>query len=614
MNKNKNNLNKNYTKYSNVTWWILGGTSFITLYFNSKVQDPFNSPKFWILLIVTSWLLGHLVKDRGIIFHNKILKYTFNILIFFIGTTLLSFVFTDVKYIAFFGENMRRTGALNYVALSILFLSAATFLRLQNMKRLYSVSFFTGVIVGGYGLLQSSGIDFVQWNNPYNSVISTLGNPNFSAAIMAILGTLVFGPVLNSNYRMFIRLSCFLVSLILLYAIYLSEARQGLIAIALGIGSYSTVYVYSRNRKIGFLTLFSGLTVSFFSILGMLQIGPLTSILYKPSVTVRGYYWRAGIEMVKDHPYFGVGLDRYGAFFKQYRDSTYSLNYGFDITSTNAHNVPIQMFATGGIFVGLGYLGIITFVFLRGLKGIKQHSGNNRLAIASVFSAWLAFQAQSIISIDNIGITAWGWMLGGAIIGLSINDYSLNSSSIPVKQKTNSFSVVQPLVSGSFVLLTVIVVTFLFRSESNMFMQRMAFNPQVEANRAPLRDYALKTINSPLVEPAYRLRSATNLIANNFDSEGIAQLDYLYKIDPRDPELLNYLSAYSEYHGKLKEAIEYRKQIYEFDPWNSKNLLQLGRNYKNLNDFTGMRNCLNKILSFDIISPESKSAQSELIE
>ena len=34
-------------------------------------------------------------------------------------------------------------------------------------------------------------------------------------------------------------------------------------------------------------------------------------------------------------------------------------------------------------------------------------------------SAWIGFQAQSLISIDNIGIAVWGWLLGGAIIGLS---------------------------------------------------------------------------------------------------------------------------------------------------------------------------------------------------
>jgi O-antigen ligase len=420
MNKSRNNVIK--IENSNVIWWVLAGSSIITLYFNSKVQDPFNSPKFWILLMVSSWLIGHLVKNRSIFLDEPILRIIFIILVIFIGFTLLSGFFTDVKYTAFFGENMRRTGALNYISLSILLLSAATFIRLRNIKRVYFVAFFTGTVVGGYGLLQSSGIDFVQWNNPYNSVISTVGNPNFSAAIMAILATLIFGPVLNNNFNSFIRVTCLIVTGLLFYTIYQSDAKQGLVAFLFGTGLYLAIFIYSKNKNLGYVSFFSGFVVSLFSILGMLQIGPLTSILYKQSVTVRGYYWRAGVEMVKDNPIFGVGLDRYGAYFKQYRESSYSLNYGFDITSTNAHNVPIQIFSTSGIFVGLTYLAILAFIFWRGITGIRNNSGNNRLLVASVFSAWLAFQAQSVISIDNIGISVWGWVLGGTLVGFSISE------------------------------------------------------------------------------------------------------------------------------------------------------------------------------------------------
>jgi O-antigen ligase len=613
MSRSTKSSNKPLVENSSVLWWILGGSSLITLYFNSKVQDPFNSPKFWLLLIISSWLIGHLVKNREVFIKDKILNKLFTLLIIFTGFTLLAAIFTDVKYTAFFGENMRRTGALNYIALSILFLSAASFLRIKNIKRIYGVAFFTGLFVGGYGLLQSSGIDFVQWNNPYNSVISTVGNPNFSAAIMSVLATIIFAPVLNSNYNKFVQIICFVTFVVLFYTIYQSGARQGLIAIALGVGSYITVFIYSKNRKFGYITLGSGLVLSLISILGMLQIGPLTNLLYKSSVSVRGYYWRAGIQMLKDHPIFGVGLDRYGAYFKQYRESTYSLNYGFDITSTNAHNVPIQIFSTSGTLVGICYLTILVFVIWRGVVGIKNNSGNNRLAIASVFSAWLAFQAQSIISIDNIGITVWGWMLGGAVVGLSITDPISQSVNNGAQKRIKTISLLQPLVSSSFVLISIIIVTFCFRSESNMYFQRMVFNPQVEANKVPLQQYALKTIQSPLVEPTYRLNSATNLIANNFVADGVAQLDYLYKLDPRNLDLLLYLANYEEFKGNIAGSNKFRQEIYKYDPWNSKNLLRLGQNCKKIGDIQGMQDALSKILKFDRTTAESKTAQLELV-
>ena len=167
--------------------------------------------------------------------------------------------------------------------------------------------------------------------------------------------------------------------------------------------------------------------------LGILQIGPLAEIIYKGSISVRGYYWRAGIKMFLNNPVFGVGFDRYGSNFKEYRDITYPLNYGFNLTSSNAHNTFIQFFATGGIFLGLAYLILNGYILKRAIFALKNFSGSNRLIVAGIFSAWVAFHAQSLVSIDNLGISIWGWVLGGSIIGLSV------SASTPVGEERKNF-------------------------------------------------------------------------------------------------------------------------------------------------------------------------------
>jgi O-antigen ligase len=177
-------------------------------------------------------------------------------------------------------------------------------------------------------------------------------------------------------------------------------------------------------------------TIGFiFSILGMLQIGPLQELLYKNSVSVRGYYWRAGIKMLQENLWFGVGLDNYGSFFKQYREVGYPLKYGYSLTSTNAHNVFIQHFATGGLLVGISYLLLTIFIFWRGIKSIKHFQGDERFVRSVFFIAWLAFQGQSLISIDNIGISIWGWVLGGVVVALS-NEANADKFNDPNYQKT----------------------------------------------------------------------------------------------------------------------------------------------------------------------------------
>jgi Flp pilus assembly protein TadD len=152
----------------------------------------------------------------------------------------------------------------------------------------------------------------------------------------------------------------------------------------------------------------------------------------------------------------------------------------------------------------------------------------------------------------------------------------------------------------------------LLRTESQMFNQRMVFNPQANENRSPLHEEALKTLNLPLLDPTYSYQTASNLIATGFNDEGLAVMNKLAERDPRNLDVLNYLAVFNEYNSKYQEAIQYRKKIEKLDPWNSKNLLQLGRNYKVLGDTANMKSTLAEILAFDQRSPESEKAKAEL--
>jgi hypothetical protein len=99
------------------TRWIFGGLLVITLYFQTNLNDPFNSPKMWILFIVATWLVGYVVSFKKIIFVNKNLKTLFNIILVFNSSVLIATVFTDNRYVAVFGETQRRNGLISYISL-----------------------------------------------------------------------------------------------------------------------------------------------------------------------------------------------------------------------------------------------------------------------------------------------------------------------------------------------------------------------------------------------------------------------------------------------------------------------------------------------------------------
>ena len=600
------------------TRWIFGGLLVITLYFQTNLNDPFNSPKMWILLFVATWLLGYIVSFKKIIFVNKNLKTLFTIIIVFICSVLLATVFTDFKYIAVFGETQRRNGFISYISLAIVMLATSMFVREFNIKRLYTTTYFVAIITAIYAFMQTNGKDFVQWNNNYNSIIGTLGNPNFAAAVMAIMGVLIFASIFVSDFNIYIRIFAGALALALFGLIYRSNARQGLLSYILGAGLFLAIWLSIRNKRLGIVAFGSGATVFIFSVLGMLQIGPLEQFLYKGSVSVRGHYWRTGIEMFMQNPLLGVGMDRYGAYFKQFRDVNYPLSYGFDITSSNAHNTFIQLFATGGVFLGASYLILNGYILKRAIFGLRNQSKNNQLLLAGVFSAWIAFHAQSLVSIDNIGISIWGWVLGGSIIGLSqspIVEAGEERKQFLVKQ--NSINLSRASISGIFGLIAIILVSLLYRGENSTYIARSTYNLDSEAVRANYREIQLKSINTALIDPSYSLSCAINLFEKGYINEGIEVVKKIYMDDPRNLDAITTLALMYENLDKIPDAIEYRLKISELDPWNAVNYLQLGKDYKAQGNATMSKEMLDKILSFAVGAeggPVAEQAKKELLQ
>jgi hypothetical protein len=345
----------------------------------------------------------------------------------------------------------------------------------------------------------------------------------------------------------------------------------------------------------------------------MLQFGPLERYLYKPSVSIRGYYWRAGIEMLRNHPFFGVGIDGYGYYFKEYREVEYPLRYGFEITSSNAHNTFIQYFATGGFFLGLAYLLLNGFILKQAIHGMIKFTGSDRMYLVSIFSAWIAFHSQSLISIDNIGVSIWGWILGGSIVGLSVSaSATVEGKERFSQQKKNTIDLSRVITSGFFTLSVLCLVALLYRGESNSYKGGEIVNLQDPISRSYFRELQLKTINTPLNDPTYSLFAASRLIQGGYVDDGLLEAKKIYLQNPRNLDALLLLALTSEQLNDFPEAISYREKIAQLDPWNAKNYLALGKYYKQQGDLDKSKEMLEKILSFASTNQIADQAKIEL--
>jgi hypothetical protein len=155
------------------------------------------------------------------------------------------------------------------------------------------------------------------------------------------------------------------------------------------------------------------------AILGTLQRGPF-SFVYKHSVSLRGTYWKTAIEMGSSNPLSGVGMDAYGDWYRRARPPVALLDTpGIGITSNAAHNVVLDFFAFGGWPLFIAYIALITLTMI---SIVRLAIRNKKYDATFVFLAtvWLCYELQSLISINQIGLAVWGWVLGGAIISYDI--------------------------------------------------------------------------------------------------------------------------------------------------------------------------------------------------
>jgi hypothetical protein len=252
-------------------------------------------------------------------------------------------------------------------------------------------------------------------------VIGFLGNPNFQSSFVGFSGILAFGCICSKELKISWRVAYYAYLLVGAFVILKTESQQGFLVLAGGIAIVGMIWISRSEFKV--LTIpaliVSGIGTVFVA-LGSLNSGPLASLLYKASVTYRGDYWRAGWKMTMEHPFLGVGLDSYGDWYRRARTLEATLRRGPEVTSNAAHNVLLDFSSNGGFPLVLIYLALMVLVVISAIRLLKRSDGFDP-AISGLIAVWIAYQAQSIISLNQLGLAVWGWIISGLIIGYEIN-------------------------------------------------------------------------------------------------------------------------------------------------------------------------------------------------
>lgn len=396
---------------------IAVGAGFTTIFVVSgAVTDPVNVTKLLSLGIVSSMAFGTIIVSglRNLVRLNFPLWAAVGL---FLASALLSISRSSSPFSQnWFGVYGRNNGFLTYFFLAVLLLATVSLNSRDSLRRVILGLLVAGLVNVAYCLWVILFGDFVGWNNPYGNILGTLGNPNFIGSFLGIFLAAYLAYSLSNEAPRYLRYFAFIVIPITAYEIYDSKAIQGRVVGLAGIAIIGFFLLRTLNRRI-LLWIYSSFIVALgvTAVLGALQIGPLAALIYKTSISLRGQYWLAGWNVGQDSPISGVGMDSFGDWYRRARDARALELPGVNTVVNAAHNVPLDLFAFGGWPLLISYLMIMALAGAALLKSIVRTKHFDPILVI-LTTSWLGYQVQSLISINQIGLAIWGWVLTGAII------------------------------------------------------------------------------------------------------------------------------------------------------------------------------------------------------
>jgi O-antigen ligase len=563
---------------------LLGGV-LTTLTIWTKLEDPINLPKMFVLVLFAAIALGlvmpALLSARKLSSSNQ--KIGLGLIGLFAIGLLISTVATDVKYTAIFGEFHRNNGFLSYFAMIILMVSGSLVFNLKSVNRYFTFFGIAGLLLTFYGILQGLGADPVGWKIDYNPFITTLGNPNFTSGLLGLSGIAILYLALDAKDRKY--QAIYAVGLVAdLYILWRSGSIQGVFGFLIGATVIILIKLWLINKRYGQIGLAAAAIAGAPVVLAVLNVGPLSSKLYQGTLRNRFDYWNAAIGMFKDHPIFGVGIDRFGEYYRQYAVQNQVVQG--QITD-NAHSIYLQLLATGGLILFIPYLLLVLLITLIGLKSLIKFQGEDKFKVGALFGIWLGTIALNVVTVDNLGVGVWFWITGGVLVAVSSSHGQSESGGQEQKEKAAKGKSAKSINSESLFPVTYVASFIIVILALVMMVPALGKSSALYNFKNNASSYTTQTFVPALVaesqsannDPQFLIQLANLAFTQNAVSEAFVIIEQINKIDSRSYNG-NYFAAFAlEALNKRSEAIKYRERLKELDPWNSASLIELIKNY-----------------------------------
>ena len=251
--------------------------------------------------------------------------------------------------------------------------------------------YFTGTFGNYYwGFAQSSYMQYAGTQEGYR-ISGPVGDPNFYAMVMVVLVPLALERLLDEGSRP-LRMMALWAFIVIALTVVFTYSRGGFVALAAAI--FAWFFLYPLRAKYFPILILVG--VAFLMLIPqeyLARISTLKELISAPSVGFRtqdialrgrASETMAGLEMIRQNPFLGVGLNNYTVHYLSYAKG---LGLAPTATERAAHNLYLEVAAETGL------LGLSVFLVLLGtmakniIDNWKKLKGTRRDDLARMVAA-----------------------------------------------------------------------------------------------------------------------------------------------------------------------------------------------------------------------------------
>lgn len=444
-----------------------------------STSELFELNKMWAvwgtsLFILALWV-SKMFLTKKIIFKRTPLDIPIALFLF---SQLISTLFSMDPYVSFWGYYSRFNGGflsiLSYIFLYYAFAANLLDEQRRNTFKVITAMFIGGTIVALWGFPSHFGydptclmfrgtLDVSCWTEAFQPkvrIFSTLGQPNWLAAYLAILIPLGIAFLLNQlsskeksktqskfsllNFQLSkqsIILSALYLILTIIFYIDLTwtDSQSGFLGLWIGLVVFILTlgFLTFKSKKIKIWKnklIVTGAIISVFLLLSVMLGTPVErlrqftfptsspveeqaqdSSLDQPeqpalpalefggtdSSKIRLIVWQGAIDIFKENPIIGSGVETFAYAYYKHRPAEHNLTSEWDYLYNKAHNEYLNYLATTGIF-GLGtYLLFIGWVIILFVKNILKSVKNNEVKTTNLLFATALFSGWISILVSN---------------------------------------------------------------------------------------------------------------------------------------------------------------------------------------------------------------------